>query len=818
MSDVNDLADAVHGIRLSPTKKLQPDSNASKPPPVKSSSIFLKKNFNSLGQKKKPTVTGSRNFDKANFFNDTPMAVDDQRWGSNLIKKDGDTTPYGLGDSPIKKGNAILNPMANDENNDVRAGIKHIKSGFEKYAKGDSPFKDPYSALNNNTIKRAGANFLDRPDLHRESKELAESIIKSITEYDDEKEIKKLKEEEIDDKDRTVKGLSVNLLDHQVLGLKFLRKREKDKHVHKGGLLCDDMGLGKTVQMIALIVKNKAKKEDLEILDDIEKEEEALEGDVPLRKFKGTLVICPVGLTTQWVQEIKRFAPHLKPHLFHGTNRTKSYKDLMEYDVVVSSYETVRSEHIAQAKSPIFAGYWHRVVLDEAHNIKNKKAKSTIACYHVRSMRRWCLTGTPIQNSVDELQSLLAFLKVSKFSDESGWKSVMSTVLKKGDTGQAFDLLKKELSIVMLRRTKKVLQATNFKLPTKTITRCNIEFSKMERDLYEDLKSHFVAELSSKFKNVSKTGGSLAPAEKGVLYNKISPSKLGRQNSDQTFYMHALVFLLRLRQVCCHWKLLSELNEDDLKEMSSATGKTQRLSDFSPTKSPSKRDMDVNKELDGLTDFMNALTVKETKCEVCLTEKVKEHEKICKGCAEKIEKEKEFESAKVLKLLEILKKDPKRKTIVFSQFRELLVLIGPTLRKHGFNFVMYDGKMSLAQKDAALDKLRNDLDTTVLLCSLKSGAVGLNLTVASQVVIYDPWWNPQIQEQAIDRVYRIGQTKPVDVFEFCVKDTVENGIFALQDAKRELARAVINADGGSNEAMNKLSTSDLMKLFGLFKN
>lgn len=829
----DDLSQRLESMQISPTKQLLPD------PKPKSSSIFLNKKFSSLGQKKpvkKPLLPQSgspksKNFDRDAFFGDGPVAVDDKSWGQNkdafrrskfnpenqnqspskkeLYKQTIQPVKYDLM-KPSKRGNVILNP-ASQENTDPRQGVQFVKSGFEKYAKSDSPFKDPYSLLNNKAIERSGAAFLDNPELLSEEKAMVNKLVSSVGESEMEAEIKKLKEAEIQEKDRKVEGLSVNLLDHQVLGLKFLRKREKGKHIHKGGLLCDDMGLGKTVQMIALIVKNKAKEEELDSLDDItSKDFQVYNNNVPQRKFKGTLVITPVGLTTQWIQEMKRFAPHLQTHLFHGPSRTKSYKELMKYDVVVSSYETVRSEFNAE-KSPIYAGYWHRVVLDEAHTIKNKTTKTTISTFNIESGRRWALTGTPIQNSIKELQSLLMFLRVSNLSNEKVWKQTMKTLLSSNNS-DAFNLLKKELTIIMLRRTKSILQHTSFKLPTKTVHRCEIEFSKHERQLYQDLHNHFKKSLTGSFTNMTANGnGDDTPKQPTGLFSKVSPSKLGTQKTDNTFHMQALVFLLRLRQVCCHWKLLTDLNTDDVEELQIANGGVKE----DPMASPSKKPVDMDKAFDDLANIMDMLTVEETKCEICFVETV-QGGKVCKSCRKVQENAKDSESAKVLKLLEILKKDPKRKTILFSQFRELLVLIGPALKSHGIKCVMYDGKMSLAQKDKALEQLRNDTDTTVLLCSLKSGAVGLNLTIASQVVLYDPWWNPQIQEQATDRVYRIGQTKPVDVHVFAVKDTVEIGILALQETKRAVAHAVMGGgDTSTQKQLNSLSTAELLKLFGV---
>ena len=158
-----------------------------------------------------------------------------------------------------------------------------------------------------------------------------------------------------------------------------------------------------------------------------------------------------------------------------------------------------------------------------------------------------------------------------------------------------------------------------------------------------------------------------------------------------------------------------------------------------------------------------------------------------------------------------------RKTIIFSQFPSLFKVLGDTLSTKGFKILTYDGSMDIKARNFALNSLKNDPDMNVLLCSLKCGSVGLNLTCASQVILFDPWWNPQIQEQAIDRVYRIGQTKPVDIYELTVKNTVEDNILKLQKTKRQLANAVTSNSSkiNANSISNNLTKKELLQLFGI---
>lgn len=225
-------------------------------------------------------------------------------------------------------------------------------------------------------------------------------------------------------RDGTLEGLKVKLLPHQVEGVEWMRGRElgpvKRGRVPKGGILADDMGLGKTLQTIALILRNQKPGTD----------EEGWKEHFS-RTEKTTLVVAPLALIRQWEAEIKDKVAKshgLKVCVHHGPQRTKRFKDLALYDVVVTTYQVLVSEFGQSSdkddglKVGCFGLHWWRVVLDEAHTIKNRNAKSTKACYALRSEYRWCLSGTPMQNSLEELQSLIRFLRIRPFDNLTEWK------------------------------------------------------------------------------------------------------------------------------------------------------------------------------------------------------------------------------------------------------------------------------------------------------------------------------------------------------------------------------------------------------------
>ena len=627
------------------------------------------------------------------------------------------------------------------------------------------------------------------------TKELIEELLKP-TEYP---------KVAVDPKDKIIPGLHAELYDHQVLGLKFLLKREKAKPAERdyieiedeslqkgegtnlfnaGGILADDMGLGKTIQIIALILKNQLRKWETS-------------------KSKTTLIVCPASLISQWCTEIETKAPDLSVLSYHGPKRPSDSKIVHKYDVVVTSYPTLSSEN-NKAESPLFDSKcpFRRVVLDEAHTIKNPETKSHIACCNVLAKRRWCLTGTPIQNKIEELYSLLNFLGVNKYENMQIWKEKISLLLSSrqpDDPPKALKRLHSMLDEFMLRRTKQILIDNNVLTVNKTIHRETLDFTPFERKLYDQLEKKIVHNIMG---------------HKLDLDNQSAGTLSKKQNVDMS-YMSVLTYLLRLRQLCCHWELLFNLTQqfqDDslMKEIKSS------MIEPKADKSISNRELDdalIDDDLHDLLGSMSSMRLYNGK-----DSQTSKNEDGGEGTYG--ENAQSLHAIKLQRTLNILKKDQNvkpRKTIIFSEFTSMLDILSEALAKNGIRFVRYDGKMNKHLKDAALKSLNDNPKIHVLLCSLKCGAYGLNITSCSRVILYEPFWNPAIEAQAVDRVYRIGQLSDVDVHEFYVSETIEIRIRALQDKKRELMQAVVDKDAQSAVKLigNGLSKAELFGLLGL---
>lgn len=392
--------------------------------------------------------------------------------------------------------------------------------------------------------------YTDPNKANAELKDLLEGVMDDDDDKDGNEEDGEKKEGDDDPKSGVVAGLNVKLLPHQVEGVEWMRGRElgpvKRGKVPKGGILADDMGLGKTLQTLSLILTNqKPKKEDKRW----KKHYEEIE--------KTTLVVAPLALIRQWESEIveKIAKSHqLKVCVHHGPQRTKRFKDLALYDVVITTYNILVSENNYSSddlQAGCFGLHWWRVVLDEAHTIKNRNAKSTKACYELRSEYRWCLSGTPMQNNLDELQSLVKFLRIMPYDNLKHWKEQIDLPMKNGKGHLAIRRLHSLLRCFMKRRTKAILKEagalnpggkptdgkpseTGFKVTERNVVTVTSELSTAERRFYNRLQARADRSMDA------------------MMGGKVS-------------YASALTLLLRMRQACNHPKLVAgKLDKDAL--------------------------------------------------------------------------------------------------------------------------------------------------------------------------------------------------------------------------------------------------------------
>ncbi|KAE8215945.1 hypothetical protein CF327_g804 [Tilletia walkeri] len=498
-----------------------------------------------------------------------------------------------------------------------------------------------------------------------------------------------------------------------------------------------------------------------------------------------------------------------------------------------SSSKTKVKKSVSRKKSsangkptPLFDMDWLRIVLDEAQNVKNHTTQAAKASFQLssRATARWCLTGTPIQNSIYELWSLIHFLRIKPFDDYAHFKDKIGEPLnpKKKNVHQntvnwAMKRLHVVLQAILLRRTKATMHEGKklIDLPPKHINLVETDFDDpMERTMYNLLETR----IRSRVQEAEEVGS-------GRGFGQIE----------------ILTMLTRLRQACSHPALLKGKVDLDVGTAASAA-----------KPNAASKDDDV----DGLAAMIGGIDIAgPAKCEQCLLplrqedkqefvvapEKADESQsgddsivmmqmqpamrdgrKLCVGCATIVDNQRaagmdwsEKASTKVNAILRILgdvrDRGEGEKTIVFSQFTSFLDLLEPHLRKNKFKYERYDGQMDMKDRDLALRTVETRSDKTVLLISFRSGSTGLNLTFCNHVILPEAWWNPALEDQAFDRAHRLGQKRETFIYKLCVSNTVDGRILEMQDKKRKLAESALE---GTKLKASRLDRAELLKLFG----
>lgn len=616
-------------------------------------------------------------------------------------------------------------------------------------------------------------------------------------------------------------GMNIKLLPFQQEGLNWLRKQEDGEFA--GGILADEMGMGKTIQMIALFMSDLNKRPNL--------------------------VVGPTVALMQWKNEIEKHTEEgkLKVLLFHGANRSTDVDELMKYDIILTSYSVLESVYrkerygfkrkngLVKEDSPLHAIKFYRVILDEAHNIKDRTSGTAKAANNVQSMKRWCLTGTPLQNRIGEMYSLIRFLKLDPFqkyfctkcdcsSDEwkfSNWKYcdicghtpmlhtnffnhfMLKNIQKfgiEGDGLTSFQHIRLLLTNVMLRRTK-IERADDLGLPPRIVEIRKDRFNAEEKDLYTSLYS----DSKRKFNDF---------VAEGVVLNN---------------YANIFTLITRMRQLADHPDLvLKRVGSNQISNEIEGVIICQLCDDEAEEPIESKCHhkfcrMCIQEYTDSyLGDEKNL------QCPVChiglsidLQQTALEVDEQLFSKASIVNRIKlgshggEWRSSTKIEALveELYKLRSDRhtiKSIVFSQFTSMLDLIEWRLKRAGFKTVKLQGSMSPQQRDNTIKFFMENTQVEVFLVSLKAGGVALNLCEASQVFLMDPWWNPSVEWQSMDRVHRIGQKRPIRITRFCIEDSIELKIIELQEKKATMIHATINQD---DAAVSRLTPDDLQFLF-----
>ncbi|SFG95558.1 DEAD/DEAH box helicase [Sporolactobacillus nakayamae] len=457
-------------------------------------------------------------------------------------------------------------------------------------------------------------------------------------------------------------SLHAELRDYQYYGYQWMKTLG---NYGLGGILADEMGLGKTVQSVAFLLSEKETK-----------------SDVP-----PVLIVTPASLIYNWKNELTKFAPDLEAVVASGTvlERQALLEQEQKPDIWITSYPTLRQDIDAYENEK-----FSTLILDEAQTIKNFNTKTAKAVRKIKAGNRFALSGTPIENSIDELWSIFQTLLPGFFPKLSDFKKMDE------------EKIARMIRPFLLRRVKKDVLS---ELPDKIETIQSSELTKDQKGLY------------------------LAYLEKIQKETKDSLENEGFQKSR----IKILAGLTRLRQICCHPALFVE-------DYHGESGKLDQL-------------------LEMISDYL----------------------------------------------------ENGRRILIFSQFTSMLAIIRTALEEKGLNFFYLDGQTPAKERVDMVDQF-NQGENAVFLLSLKAGNTGLNLTGADTVILYDLWWNPAVEDQAIGRAHRIGQRNVVQVVRMLTQGTIEEKIHELQQKKKDLIETVVES---GDQSLSRMSEQEIKEILSI---
>lgn len=622
------------------------------------------------------------------------------------------------------------------------------------------------------------------------------------------------------------------------------------KTLVRGGILADEMGLGKTISTLSLInsvpfdlqyeynkTDNYADKTTLVV--------------VPmslLTQWKKEFDSCNNNPNHQCIIYYGELVEsNLKPIL---CNKNKDIPIMLitTYGTIQNEYQRLNKIRDSMGHMPrigIYSVKFFRVVLDEGHTIRNRATKTAKAIHELRLSRKWILTGTPVINRLDDIYSLVKFLQLEPWCNFSYWKTFITLPFEQKKFSQTLDVVKSVLEPIFLRRTKNMKLKNGgalVELPPKEVVIEEIKFSGKEENLYNFFKSR----ANQSFKDSLKTGDLLKK------YTQILTHILRLRQICCHPDLVGTVSELEETEASEKTDLenfVKTISYEDAEKFPSDTIMRQTMYGLYPKVNLKDSECFICTQSPIEMGEMIVTECGHSYCFNCILEHIEFQKNqgkdpLCPGCRTPVSKYRLFKlrnkettgkrirfhtltrkpetdfddpgdsypfhlylydpdksSAKIAALLHHLnslkQQSPGEQVVVFSQFSSFLDLIENELSLYP-DFIVYkfDGRLNMNEREKLLFNFNNhalDPDNNkivILLLSLKAGGVGLNLTSASRAFMMDPWWSPSVEDQAIDRIHRIGQLKTVKVIRFVVANTIENKMLKIQERKRKMGEVV----------------------------
>ncbi|KAI9659384.1 MAG: alpha-1,6-mannosyltransferase [Bathelium mastoideum] len=558
----------------------------------------------------------------------------------------------------------------------------------------------------------------------------------------------------------------------------------------QGGILADYMGLGKSLSMISLIVSDLLPGQTPPSMPASYKPKDPVSSHL-----RCTLLVVPPNLLHTWKVQLNR---HLTPdsirfRTHHGRDKVRHRSELTGLDLLITTYQTIAAEYQRQntSLSILFALKWHRVILDEAHYIRDRTTVTAKAVCGLESSRRWAITGTPLQNHVMDVASLFQFIRAYPYSDPRVFDQDIVRKIGTSEQSVGIERLKKLFSCVALRRSNNAID-----LPPRTDLVHPVTFNQQESELYEAIRTQAICVLEDAknaddmthqtYQNALRYITALRmicnlgiaaplPATQGVQKCSISEKVIWNVVAATEAYEG----LLAAGQACCqHCKTAIDSVEE---------------SESINTPSPPLISQCLRILCGNCSRSANVSMQRESWCGHqlrCKSAPVDPNLRM-KTCPEPSSSTRpdtlSSSSSKIACLAKALQSTGSEKSVVFSTWTSTLDAIEQVLREARIKFVRYDGAVSPTNRIAALDAFRNDSTVSVMLITTACGAVGLDLTAASRAYLMEPHWNPTVEEQALARIHRMGQTREVTTIRFVMEDSYEQHVVNVKGAKTRMA-------------------------------
>ncbi|CAN3361744.1 DNA repair protein Rad5p [Diutina catenulata] len=629
----------------------------------------------------------------------------------------------------------------------------------------------------------------------------------------------------------------------------------------RGGILADEMGLGKTISTLALV--NSVPYDTSTPSTLTSKKRYAA---------RTTLVVVPMSLLSQWKSEFDKANANSNHicKIYYGDStmidlgpsliRTSPIPVMLltTYGTIVAEYVRLHKQRDMKGNLPatgLYSVEFFRVILDEGHNIRNRSTKTAKAVYELAAQRKWVLTGTPIINRLDDLYSVIKFLQLHPWSNFSYWKNFITLPFEDKQISQTLAVVKSILEPIFLRRTKNMKQTDGtplVELPPKDVVIESVQFSPREKVFYD----WFKAKAKDKFREGVNSGYLLKQYSQILthilrlrqicchidLVQSAAISDLegtaslddntNKEIKDLLAATSTLGFATASEANLIMFSLYPKIDIDTA-ECSICTSQPIPTGDMVVT--PCGHTFCLGCILDHLNFVGTDCSCPNCRLPLSRYRLFKVNSRITSGKQVRFmttndqndpcenypfqltlyhpDRSSSKIQALVSHLRVIKEQSPGEKVIVFSQFSSYLDIIDSELKVHGdkdLKVFKFDGRLQLADREAVLNKFNapSTQGVIVLLLSLKAGGVGLNLTSASKAFMMDPWWSPSIEDQAIDRIHRIGQNETVKVVRFIMENSIEQKMLKIQERKKHLGEAV-----GAEEEQKQRRIEEIQIMF-----